>query len=81
MPLLYSLKCGPITARVYRIGATWTALVQVLGSERFHEGILDVSAAENTAVALARELCLENNVTCPNSLDAPDWIMARSAEA
>ena len=74
MPLLYSFKCGPITARVYKIGVTWTALVQLLGSERFREGILDVSAAENAAVTLARDLCLEHDLTYPDCLDAPDWI-------
>jgi hypothetical protein len=48
--------------------------VQLLGSERFCEGILDVSAAENAAVTLARDLCLEHDLTYPDCLDAPDWI-------
>jgi hypothetical protein len=81
MPMLYSFKCGPITARVYQIGATWTALVQLLGSERFREGILDISEAQNIGIAFARELCIEHDVTYPACLDAPEWFMARSAEA
>jgi hypothetical protein len=71
----------PITARVYPIGSTWTVLVQLLDFEKFRDGILDVGAAQNTAIAFARELCVEHDLTYPDCLDAPNWIMARGGEA
>jgi hypothetical protein len=80
MLLSYSFKCGPITAHIYQMEAGWKAVVQLFGSEiSSRERILDLTAAQNTAMSYARELCRDHNLTYPGCLDAPRWIMARSA--
>jgi hypothetical protein len=80
MMLCYSFKCGPITAHVYQVEAGWKAVAQLFGCEMCsREWILDLTAAQETAMSYARELCREHELTYPSCFDTPRWMIARSA--
>jgi hypothetical protein len=79
MLLSYGFKCGPIRARVYEAEGSWTVTVRLFGSEKSHREIPDLATAQNIAIIYAQQLCMEYDLTFPSCLDAPCWLIARSA--
>ena len=79
MLLWYGFKCGPLAARIYEAEGGWTVTVRLFGSEKSHREIPDLAAAQNVAIIYAQQLCMEHDLTYPSCLDAPHWLMARSA--
>ena len=78
MPLLYSFKCGPITACVHEAESGWTVVVRLFESQKSHREISDLALAQEVAIIYAHQLCMEHDLTHPSCLDAPHWVRARS---
>ena len=79
MLLLYSFKCGPITAHVHEAESGWTVVVRLFDSQKSNREISNIGLAQKVAISYAHQLCLEHEVTCPSGLDAPHWALARQS--
>jgi hypothetical protein len=81
MPEEYALNCPPIVALVSQGTPGWNITVRLANLEQSLNGIGDLEAAKNTAIAYARDLCRQNKVNEPKGLAFPEWTAVEGTSA